>query len=451
MENLRAKIIEALIRVEEGSYSTLLLDSILTKIEDKRDKSLFTEIYYGVIRNKLYLDYIINYFSNTPIKKMDKEVLTGLRIGTYQLLFLDKVPARAAIYESVEGVKELLGKNRKGAVSFTNGILRAVNRDIDQVKLPDFEKNPIKYLSIKYSYPRWIINNFINQYGMEKAEKILKAGNKRAKVIYRHNVLKMSRKEFIAGLENENIIYEKTFLDGFYRLLNIDNPAETDVFKKGGAYIQGTSAGLASLLLGVEKEMEVLDLAAAPGGKTTHMAELMKNRGVIKALDINQSRLNLVKENAERLGVSNIVLINADAANYEDNNKYDRILADLPCSGLGLISAKPEIKWEKDEAAVDAMAQLQFKILSNNLAKLKSGGKMLYSTCTLSREENQKLVERLISENNDIILEDLNIKFKKITGLDINNKGKCLEILPGFIDSEGFFYALFKKTESELI
>jgi 16S rRNA (cytosine967-C5)-methyltransferase len=445
VENLRAKIIEALIRVEEGSYSTLLLDSILTKIEDKRDKSLFTEIYYGVIRNKLYLDYIINYFSNTPIKKMDKEVLTGLRIGIYQLLFLDRVPARAAIYESVEGVKELLGKNRKGAVSFTNGILRAVNRDIDQVKLPDFEKNPIKYLSIKYSYPRWIINKFINQYGMEKAEKILIAGNKRAKVVYRHNNIKMSRKEFIESLENENILYEKTFLDGFYRLLNINNPAETDVFKRGGAYIQGTSAGLASLLLGVEKEMEVLDLAAAPGGKTTHMAELMKNTGVIKALDINQSRLNLVKENAERLGVSNIVLINADAANYKDNNKYDRILADLPCSGLGLISAKPEIKWEKDEAAVDAMAELQYKILSNNLAKLKSGGKMLYSTCTLSREENQELVERLVSENNDIVLEDLNIKFKEITGLNINNKGKCLEILPGFIDSEGFFYALLKK------
>jgi 16S rRNA (cytosine967-C5)-methyltransferase len=445
VKNLRSKIIEALLRVEEGSYSTLLLDSILKKIDDERDKSLFTEIYYGVIRNKLHLDYIINFFSNTPIKKLDKEVLMGLRIGIYQLLFLDRVPARAAIYESVEGVKEILGKRRKGAVSFTNGILRAVNRDIAQVKFPDFEKNPKRYLSIKYSYPEWIVEMFISKYGIEKAEKIIKAGNKRAKVVYRHNSLKMSKEQFLKSMDNEDISYESTFLDGFYKLLNINNPAETEVFKKGGAYIQGTSAGLASLLLDLKKEMDVLDLAAAPGGKTTHMAELMGNTGIIKALDINQSRLNLIKENADRLGVSNIVLKNADAADYEDNIKYDRILADLPCSGLGLISAKPEIKWEKNQDVVDAMAELQYKILSKNIDKLKAGGKMLYSTCTLSSKENQQVVEKLIAENTNIILEDLNKKFKKITGLELDNNEKCLEILPGFIDSEGFFYALLKK------
>lgn len=445
MKNLRAKIIEALLRVEEGSYSTLLLDSILKKIVDERDKSLFTEIYYGVIRHKLHLDYIINYFSNTPLQKLDKEVLMGLRIGIYQLLFLDRVPARAAIYESVEGVKEILGNRRKGAVSFTNGILRTVNRDIAQVKFPSFDKNPKRYLSIKYSYPEWIVEKFIGQYGIEKAEKIIRAGNKRANVVYRHNSLKMSKEQFLKSMDNENISYESTFLDGFYKLLNINNPAETEVFKNGGAYIQGTSAGLASLLLDLEKEMDVLDLAAAPGGKTTHMAELMENTGIIKALDINQSRLNLIKENADRLGVTNILLKNADAAKYEDNNRYDRILADLPCSGLGLISAKPEIKWKKDEAAVDAMAELQYKILSKNIDKLNAGGKLLYSTCTLSSKENQQVVERLLAENDDIILEDLNTKFKEITGLELDNNEKCLEILPGFIDSEGFFYALLKK------
>jgi 16S rRNA (cytosine967-C5)-methyltransferase len=445
VKNLRAKIIEALLRVEEGSYSTLLLDSILKKIVDERDKSLFTEIYYGVIRHKLHLDYIINYFSNTPLQKLDKEVLMGLRIGIYQLLFLDRVPARAAIYESVEGVKEILGNRRKGAVSFTNGILRTVNRDIAQVKFPSFDKNPKRYLSIKYSYPEWIVEKFIGQYGIEKAEKIIRAGNKRANVVYRHNSLKMSKEQFLKSMDNENISYESTFLDGFYKLLNINNPAETEVFKNGGAYIQGTSAGLASLLLDLEKEMDVIDLAAAPGGKTTHMAELMENTGIIKALDINQSRLNLIKENADRLGVTNILLKNADAAKYEDNNRYDRILADLPCSGLGLISAKPEIKWKKDEAAVDAMAELQYKILSKNIDKLNAGGKLLYSTCTLSSKENQQVVERLLAENDDIILEDLNTKFKEITGLELDNNEKCLEILPGFIDSEGFFYALLKK------
>ncbi len=446
MENLRAELIKALIRVEEGSYSTLLLDSLLNKIEDSRDKGLFTEIYYGVIRNKLYLDYIVNHFSNTPKEKLDKEVLMGLRIGIYQLLFLDKIPARAAVYESVEAVKQVLGKKGRGAASFVNGILRNVDRKGDNVELPDKNKNTSQYLSLKYSYPIWMVKMFIHEYGVDKAEKIMKAGNKRAKVVYRHNSLKMNESEFIESLKKEEIDYEKTFLESFYKLLNINSPAETEAFKKGGAYIQGTSAGLASLLLGVEPGMDVLDLAAAPGGKTTHIAELMQNRGYIKALDINPSRLNLIKENMQRLGVKNVEVEKADAAVFEDSIKYDRILADLPCSGLGLISAKPEIKWIKSESVIKKMAELQYKIINNNLDKLKKGGKLLYSTCTLSREENQDLVEKILAENDDLELVDLNKRFFELTGLEnVENENKYLEILPGFIDSEGFFYALFQK------
>lgn len=446
MKNLRAELIKALIRVEEGSYSTLLLDSLLNKIEDSRDKGLFTEIYYGVIRNKLYLDYIINHFSNTPKEKLDKEVLMGLRIGIYQLLFLDKIPVRAAVYESVEAVKQVLGKKGRGAASFVNGILRNVNRKSNKIELPNKKKNISQYLSVKYSYPIWMVEKFIREYGVVKAEKIMEAGNKRAKVVYRHNSLKMSEDEFRDSLEKEGIEYEQTFLDSFYKLLNITSPAETEVFKKGGAYIQGTSAGLASLLLGVDKGMDVLDLAAAPGGKTTHIAELMQNTGNIKALDINPSRLNLIRENMERLGVKNVELEEADAALFEDKCKYDRILADLPCSGLGLISAKPEIKWIKSESVINKMAQLQYKIIDNNLDKLKKGGRLLYSTCTLSRQENQDLVDRILEENNDLELVDLDKEFFRLTGLkNIENEKKYLEILPGFIDSEGFFYALFKK------
>lgn len=446
MENLRAELIKALIRVEEGSYSTLLLDSLLNKIEDRRDKGLFTEIYYGVIRNKLYLDYIVTHFSNTPKEKLDKEVLMGLRIGIYQLLFLDKIPARAAVYESVEAVKQVLSKKGRGAASFVNGILRNVNRKSDQIELPDKDNNTSQYLSIKYSYPIWMVEKFIREYGVVNAEKIMKAGNKRAKVVYRHNSLKMNKDQFRDSLEKEGIEYEQTFLDSFYKLSNITSPAETEVFKKGGAYIQGTSAGLASLLLGVEKGMDILDLAAAPGGKTTHIAELMQNTGYIKALDINPSRLKLIRENMERLGVKNVELKEADAALFEDSRKYDRILADLPCSGLGLISAKPEIKWIKSEFVINKMAQLQYKIIDNNLDKLKKGGQLLYSTCTLSRQENQDLVNRVLEENDDLELVDLNDEFYRLTGLEnIENENKFLEILPGFIDSEGFFYALFKK------
>ncbi|PUU91064.1 MULTISPECIES: 16S rRNA (cytosine(967)-C(5))-methyltransferase RsmB [Halanaerobium] len=449
MSNLRLKILKALLRVEAGSYSNLLLDSELKKIEDQRDKGLFTEIFYGVIRNKLYLDYIIDSFSKTPLNKMDKEVLTGLRIGVYQLFFLDKVPARAAIYESVEAVKMILPNSKKGAVSFTNGVLRNINRKQDKLKLPDQKKNPEKYLSVKYSYPIWMVKKFIEQYGMEKAEMILTAGNRRPEVIYRHNSLKMERNQFLKLLSEEEIEYENTFLESFFKLKKINNPADTEVFKRGGAYIQGTSAGLASLLLDVKEGMTVLDLAAAPGGKTSHLAELMNNTGQITALDISAKRLRLVEENLKRLGVENVKLKKADAAQYKDEQQYDRILADLPCSGLGLIASKPEIKWEKDQSVIKKMAELQSEILNNNLSKLKNGGKLLYSTCTISREENQEIVDRILQDNKELKLLDLSQKLTQVSSLKIETENKYLEILPGEVDSEGFFYALFKKVESD--
>ncbi len=449
MKNLRSEILKALLRIESGSYSNLLLDSELNKIDDQRDKNLFTEIFYGVIRNKLYLDYVINNFSKTPLNKMDKEVLLGLRIGVYQLFFLDKVPARAAIYESVEAVKTILPKRKKGAVSFTNGVLRNINRKKDEIILPSKNDDPEKYLSVKYSYPLWLVKRFLNQYGFQRTEKVLKAGNKRAEVIYRHNSLKLNKEEFEKLLKEDEIKYEKTFLSSFYKLKEFDNPAQTKAFKKGGAYIQGTSAGLASLLLDPKKDMKVLDLAAAPGGKTTHLAALMNNTGQITALDISQNRLNLIKENIDRLGVKNITLKKADAVRYQDDQKYDRILADLPCSGLGLISSKPEIKWEKSESVISKMAALQYDILNNNLDKLKVGGRLLYSTCTLSHEENQDIINKILKENEKLKLVDINNILEEVSTLNIKNKNKYLEFLPGEVDSEGFFYALIKKVESD--
>jgi len=449
LNNLRSEILKALLRVESGSYSNLLLDSELNKIDDPRDKNLFTEIFYGVIRNKLYLDYIIDNFSKTQLNKMDKEVLVGLRIGVYQLFFLDKVPARAAIYESVEAVKIMLPGRKKGAVSFTNGVLRNINRKKDKLNLPSKSNNSEKYLSIKYSYPLWLVKRFINQYGFKRTENILKAGNKRAEVIYRYNSLKMKKEEFEELLQEDKIKYEKTFLSSFYKLKEVNNPAKTEVFKRGAAYIQGTSAGLASLLLDPKEDMKILDLAAAPGGKTTHLAALMNNTGQITALDISQSRLNLIKENLDRLGVKNITLKKADAVKYQDDQKYDRILADLPCSGLGLISSKPEIKWEKSESVITKMAALQYKILNNNLDKLKIGGTLLYSTCTLSHEENQDLINKILKENDKFKLVDINKKLEKVSTLNLKNDNKYLELLPGEVDSEGFFYALIKKVESD--
>lgn len=443
MKNLRSKIIKALIRVKAGAYSTLTLTEELVEIKDQRDKNLFTEIFYGVIRNEKYLDYIIEKFSNNKLTKLDTEVLMGLRIGLYQLFFLDRIPARAAIYETVEAVKELL--SNRGAAAFTNGILRNIQRHPEKIKLPDRKQNLLKFLAIKYSYPEWLVKQFSDEYGPEQAEKILAAGNKRPEIFYRFNSLKMTKAKFLASLTKAEINYESTFIDSFYKLNNFANPAETEVFKQGAAYIQGIAAGLAALLLRPKPGMKILDLAAAPGGKTTHIAQLTSNQAQITALDLNPTRLELVRENILRLGAKQIKLIVADAANYQDQEQYDRILADLPCSGLGLIAAKPEIKWRKSQKQIKDMAELQHSILVNNIAKLKVNGQLLYSTCTLSKAENQLQIERLLSEYDNLELLDLKPIVNKLTNLNIKGNSKYLEILPGEFESEGFFYALIKK------
>ncbi|MGM0602761.1 MAG: 16S rRNA (cytosine(967)-C(5))-methyltransferase RsmB [Bacillota bacterium] len=444
MKTTREKLIEALMEIDLGYYSDRISNRYLKTITDERDRGLFTEIFYGVLRKRIYLDYIIDLFSKTDISKLDKEVLQGLRIGIYQLLFLDRIPERAAVFETVEAVKNSCGKKGKKVSGFVNGILRTVIRKKDNIRLPNKNKDNVKYLSVKYSHPEWLVRKWLLQYGQSAVEKILKANNERPTIYFRHNPLKISEDKFIQLLEKEDIKFEKSFLNGFYKIKSNINPCQTEVFKKGGAYVQGIAAGLAAFLLDVDKNMEVLDLAAAPGGKTTHIAEKMQNTGSITAVDISSKRLNMVEENAIRLGVDNIEIKAADSRRLTDKKKYDRILADLPCSGLGLISSKPEIKWQKSEKDIKKLADLQYSILSNNLNKLKANGKLLYATCTLTREENQNIIDKILVENDHFILENLNCTVKELETV-YSSEGKYLELLPGINNTEGFFYARIKK------
>ncbi len=444
MKTTREKLIEALIKIDLGYYSDQVLDKYLNNILDKRDRGLFTEIFYGVLRKRIYLDYIIDVFSKTDISKLDKEVLQGLRIGIYQLFFLDKIPERAAVFETVEAVKKSCGKKGRKISGFVNGILRAVIRNKDTIGLPDKNKDKVKYLSIKYSHPEWLVKRWIIQYGISTAEKILSANNDRPDIYFRHNPLKISEDDFVKLLRKDEIKFERSFLPGFYKIKSSINPVQTEVFKKGGAYIQGIAAGLAAFLLDIDQGMQILDLAAAPGGKTAHIAEKINNTGYIKAVDISSKRLEMVQENIIRLGIENVEIENTDSRELNDGKKYDRILADLPCSGLGLISSKPEIKWQRSEKDINKLADLQYSILSHNLNRLKVGGKLLYSTCTLSRDENQKIINKILTENDNFILENIS---ESIKGLDsIYSEGeKYLELIPGINNIEGFFYARIKK------
>ncbi|MFW6036164.1 MAG: 16S rRNA (cytosine(967)-C(5))-methyltransferase RsmB [Halothermotrichaceae bacterium] len=441
--NSRRLALEILLKIEEGAYSNIVLDSSLDKIEDSRDKALITELVYGVIRQRNRLDYIIRQFSRWSVKELDKPVLLALRLGIYQIEFLDKIPGRAAVNESVNAVKKYVNR---GAVGFTNGILRSYLRNKKKISYPN-KSDRVNYLKTYYSHPEWLVKLWLKEYEYEETRRLCRYNNTAPDTIIRINRLKYSDKEVINELKENNIVVRPTTVPGFYRIKQSGKITELPFYEKGGFIVQGAAAGLAGYILNPEPGMKVLDMAAAPGGKTTHIAQLMNNKGSITALDIYGHKLKLLKENCQRLGVKNVNVIKNDARTYTSKNRYDMILVDAPCSGLGLIRQKPEIKWNRSYKDIEELRQIQLQIMNNAVGLVKTGGEILYSTCTLSRQENQFVVEKILDRYNEKLkLIDISNDLKEI-GLENKFKiqNRMLEIFPPDTDTEGFFIAKFKK------
>jgi 16S rRNA (cytosine967-C5)-methyltransferase len=314
----------------------------------------------------------------------------------YQILFLDKVPDHAAVNEAVEFMKRVRGDKAAGLV---NGVLRNIIRNKEGIHYPDVQNDAALYLSTMYSFPLWMVRRWMNRFGFYETEKLLEAQNQKPGLTLRVNTLKTSVEDFMKMFELHNISYERSeFLPTFIRTSNLSNISQTEIFRRGFFTVQDESAGIAATLLDVQPGERVIDLCAAPGGKTTFFGEKMKNQGTIVAVDKYQTRLSLVKTGCERLGITNVEYVAGDGTMLETETA-DKIIVDAPCSGLGVLQKKPDIKIKRELRDIMEITGSQDALLENAAKLLRPGGAMVYSTCTIEPEENFLTVKKFLARH----------------------------------------------------
>ena len=388
MANARKTAVKVLAKIEkEGTYSNLGVPEALKNSElNPQDKSLATAIIYGVLDRKITLDYILAKFLKTPINKTEPFTLEVLRSALYQIKYMDKIPESAAVNEAVKIMKSSKFSRNSG---FVNGVLRSVLRT--DVEIP--KGDDAKSLSVRYSCPLWIVESFLNDYGLENTKALLGESLKPAPTVLRINTVKADVSEIEKEYEINGNSVELT------KGIDISN---SELYKKGFVYAQDYASQKAVEVLNPKAGDRVLDVCAAPGGKSFTMANLMGNKGEILACDLYPHRVELIRKTAKRLGLDIIKTAIADATVYNPEfGEFDCILCDVPCSGLGVIRRKPEIKYNA-LPQLEELKNIQLSILRNAVKYLKKGGKLLYSTCTLRREENEKLVISFQKEYNDL-------------------------------------------------
>jgi 16S rRNA (cytosine967-C5)-methyltransferase len=429
---------------EKGAYSNIALNKYFSSHElSERDRSFITELVYGAVKWKLTLDKTIAACSNIRLRKMSPWIINILRLGVYQLHHMSRVPPSAACNESVR----LAGRyGHKASAGFVNAVLRNISRGGGAHVVPDREVDPAGYLSVRYSYPRWITERYIELYGMEFAESLLDAGNETPELTVRANTLKASADELTEMLRRDGI----DAVPGRYakEAVIIKSPvsvAHLEAFRKGYFQVQDESSMLPAAVLSPEPGDNVLDACSAPGGKTTHMAQLMNNSGSITARDIHEHKLKLIEEAAARLGTDIIrtELKDAAAADPKDEMAYDRVLLDAPCTGLGIIRRKPDIKWARENGDVKSITALQSRMIANVSRAVKPGGVLVYSTCTILPEENEDVV-RIFIESNPEFYEDDIAPFVP-PALARHSKGCMLQLYPNRDGIDGFFVARLKR------
>ncbi len=376
----------------DGAYPNIALKDALAenKSLSAKDKGLITELVYGIIDKKLTLDYVIGRYSRVKLKKISKYILLILRMGLYQLMFTDKIPESAAVNESVKLAKRY---GHGASAGFVNGVLRSFIRG--GVEYPE---KGVEYLSVKYSFPIWLCERWVSDFGFEFTEDLLKAFGEDAKITLRPNSMKITAEGLSEKLRENGVEAETS--DGVVICGGFD--IASDALYREGFYTPQDKAAMRSAeVLAPRAGETVIDMCAAPGGKTTHMAELMENSGEILAFDIHEHKIRLIEDNAARLGIDIIKASIGDGTVFDPalEGKADKVLCDAPCSGLGVIRRKPDIKWNKQPES--DLPELQRKILENGARYLKRGGEIVYSTCTIEKEENEEVIDAFLSENAD--------------------------------------------------
>lgn len=445
----RERILEILMEVfENGEYSNVAIHNTLIKYQymDKQNRAFMTRVCEGVIERCIELDYIINQFSKIKVKKMKPVIRNILRMGTYQIIYMNQVPDSAACNEAVKLAQKKGFSNLKG---FVNGVLRNISRQKENLPLP--QKGDKEYLSITYSMPEWILDLWLEEFDIDTVEGICKSFFEQKKTTIRVNTNKTTKENLLDVLQKEEVAVENgSYLPYALKISNYNFLASLKSFKEGLFQVQDESSMLIAACSGIKEGQVVLDVCAAPGGKSTHAAELLNKSGQVFARDLTEFKTEKIEENVARLGLENITVQCQDARILDKDSieKADVVIADLPCSGLGVIKRKGDIKYKTKKEDIFSLATLQKEILSVVTSYVKPGGVFLYSTCTINKYENLENV-KFIVDNFPLELESLIPYLPEKLHKETAKTG-YLQLLPGNEDTDGFFLARFRRTKKAL-
>ncbi|MFY9174199.1 MAG: 16S rRNA (cytosine(967)-C(5))-methyltransferase RsmB [Peptococcia bacterium] len=446
--NSRNLAYQALLEIEKGAYANLVLDEYLRENKlSGPERGLATELTYGSVKYKLLLDWLIGRLVAKPGKlKIGPRII--LRMAFYQLLFLDRIPPSAATNEAVKMAKKYFNP---GVAGLINGVLRGYLRDPAKVKWPVLEDDPVKYLSIKYSHPEWMIERWLKRYGHENTRQLCEFNNRPADLWIRTNTLLISRDELMAKLEQEGCQAEvsRRVPEGI-RLVSAPPLTSLESFQAGYFTVQDESSMLVAHALNPKPASRVIDVCAGPGGKTSHLAQLMDNRGLIIACDIHRHRLGLIEDTAQRLGIGIIETRLQDATKLEvaPGEEYPYILVDAPCSGLGVLRRRPDSRWRKKPEDIGDLAALQIEIMKKAVKTLQPGGWLIYSTCTIEPEENNEVITKITAQYPEMELIDLreNMPYQAEGPQEEEELSAGMrQYLPFADEMEGFFLAGLRK------
>ena len=430
IDKIRELALKVLYEVDKNeAYSNIALDDALKQARknlvkmDSRDVGFISEIVYGTISWRLTIDEVIQKYSKIKIKKMSPWILNILRMSIYQILFLDKVPRSAAVNEGVNLAKRY---GHRASSNFVNAILRKVEKN-DYDILFEIE-NDRERISKTTSMPEWIVEELLKQNTLEKVEQICRVSNLKPKLCIRVNTLKINSEMLIKELQKQKIKVEKGEIDDFLFLEGAKNFEELKCFQQGWFTVQDEMAGYIPKILNPQPKDRVLDACSSPGGKTTYMAEQMNNEGEIRAWDLHEHRVKLVDMTAKRLGINIIQTEVKDATIYEEKYEqyFDKVLLDVPCLGIGVLKRKPDIKWRRKKGDIVEISYVQEQILQNCSKYVRLGGELVYSTCSILKQENEEVINKFIKNNS-------NFKIDKIMQVFQNEK------------TDGFFICKMQK------
>ncbi len=438
---------------EKASYSNITIHKFFEEKKLKSlDKAFITDLVYGTIKWKMTIDWMISRSSRIKLNKISPWVINILRIGVYQILYLDKVPVFAACNESVELTKRY---GHKASSSFVNAVLRNIARNKENLKLElNNSKDDLTSLSIKYSYPNWMIENWIDQFGVKFTKELLACNNEPPEFSIRVNTLKTTPCE----LKNKLIGLDYEVNDGKYvdEALTIKNPIgifETELYKLGYFQVQDESSMLVTKILNPKQNEKILDVCSAPGGKSTHIAAVMNNRGYVLSRDIYENKIKLIDGSAKRLGINIIKTECYDATEIDESlsEKFDRVLVDAPCLGLGIIRRKPEIKWVRCPTDIEEIKRKQIKILNVSSKYVCIGGILVYSTCSINSRENEDVVLEFLKNNTDFKPVELDNNLFDNRLLSNSTSNSQIQIFPNVHGIDGFYIAKMQKVRNNIL